>query len=230
MSQRRKRNSSKVNLTISVIFHSSLVLAIIFFAAREGMLGKKLKQITVTMAPKEKKPEPPKEKPVEPKAEPPKQVETPKLADTAPPPRVETAAAPPPPATESPVAAPAPASLPAFEFNDGAKEVQSVSDPNVIYKGIVEHALRSRWNRPEDMADDKFVAEVELTIDPQGNITASRWVKGSGDARWDKTVKDAVAATKVISRAPPKGFPSTFMTRFDVESTRTEEVIHLSSR
>ena len=48
----RKTNSSKVNLTISLIFHSLLVLAIVFFAAREGMLGKKLKEITVTMAPK----------------------------------------------------------------------------------------------------------------------------------------------------------------------------------
>ena len=52
--------------------------------------------------------------------------------------------------------------MPAFEFHDGAKEVQSISDPNVIYKGLVEHALRSRWNRPEDIADENFVAEVNV--------------------------------------------------------------------
>ena len=48
--------------------------------------------------------------------------------------------------------------------------------------------------------------------------------------RWDNSVKAAIAATKVISRAPPKGFPASFLTRFDVESQRTEEVIHLSSK
>lgn len=227
---RRKTNSSKVNLTISLIFHGGLVLLIVFFAAREGMLGKKLKEITVTMAPKEKKPEPPKEKPPEPKIEPPKPVETPKVAAIAPPPPVQNVAPPPPVAQEAPIAAPAAVNLPAMDFNDGAKDVQSVSDPSVIYKGLVEHALRSRWNRPEDISDDKYVAEVELSIDKEGNVTGSRWVKGSGDLRWDNSVKAAVAATKVISRAPPKGFPASFLTRFDVESQRTEEVIHLSSK
>ncbi len=230
MSHRRKSNSSKVNLTISLLFHGGLVLAIVFLAAREGRLGKKLKEITVTMAPKEKNPEPPKEKPPEPNLEPPKPVEAPKAAPVAePPPRVETAGAP-PPAQEAPAAAPAPVSLPAFTFSDGAKDVQSVTDPNLVYKGLVEHALRSRWNRPEDIADDKYVAEVELSISSDGQITGSRWVKGSGDVRWDSSVKAAIAATKVINRPPPKGFPASFLTRFDVESTRTEEVIHLSSR
>ena len=60
---RKKRNSSKVNLTISFIFHGIIILVVFVFAAREGMLGKKLKQLSVTMVPKEKKPGPPKEKP-----------------------------------------------------------------------------------------------------------------------------------------------------------------------
>ena len=51
--RRKKRNSSKINLTISFIFHGAIILAVFFFAAREGILGKKLKQITVTMVPKE---------------------------------------------------------------------------------------------------------------------------------------------------------------------------------
>ncbi len=229
MNPRKKRNSSRINLTLSLIFHGALVGALFFFAARQGILGKKLKEITVTMAPKEKKPEPPKEKPPEPKVEPPKPVEPPKMVAAAPPPRVETTA-PPPPAAEAPAVAPAPASLPAFEFNDGAKEVQSVSDPNLVYKGIVEHALRSRWNRPENIDDAKFVAEVSLSIDADGKVTGTHWLKGSGNARWDKTVRDAVAATPIISRPPPKGFPPTFVARFDVESLRTEEVMHLSSR
>src|SRR5262252_2287059 len=111
MVPRKKKNSSKVNLTISAVFHGLLIAAVFFFAAREGMLGKKLKQITVTMVPKEKKPEPPKEKPPEPKTETPKAAETPKVALAAAPPKVETAA--PPPADSQPSVAPAPASLPA---------------------------------------------------------------------------------------------------------------------
>jgi TonB family protein len=226
--QRRKRNSSRVNLTISAIFHTVLIGAVVFFAAREGILGNKLKQITVTMVPKEKKPEPPKEKPPEPKVEPPKPVEPPKAVVTAAPAKVEPVA--PPPATEAPAVAPAPVTLPAFEFNDGAHEVISVSDPNTLYKGLIEHALRSRWQRPEDITDDKFVAEVDLTVDATGRLTGYTWLKGSGNARWDASVKAALAATTQVSRPPPKGFPSTFVVRFDVESSQTEDAMQVSSR
>lgn len=229
MSQ-RKKNSSKINLTISVIFHGALVVAITFLAAREGMLGKKLKEITVTMAPKgpKKEPEQPKPKPEQPKTETPKPVETAKV-NTAPPP-VQASAPPPAPAENTPIAAPAAVSVPAFDFTDGAKETVSVSDPNVVYKGLVELALRSHWNRPEDMDDSKFVAEVELSIDSQGKVIGSKFIKSSGNARWDNTVKVAVAATKVISRAPPKKFPSTCIARFDVATEETENLLQLSSR
>ncbi len=230
MNQRRKRNSSKTNLTLSIVFHSLLLVAVAFYAAREGILGKQLKTLAVTMAPKEKKPEPPKPKPEEPKAQPPKPVETPKVAATVPPPRVETASAPAPMQSAPALAAPEAVVLPSMDFNDGAKEVQTVSDPNVVYKGLVEHALRSHWNRPEDINDQDYVAEVELSIDSEGNVTGSRWLKGSGDARWDASVKAAVASAKIFSRPPSKGFPSRVVTRFDVESSRTEEVLQLTSR
>ena len=227
--QRKKTNSSKVNLTISFVFHGILIMAVFFFAAREGMLGKKLKQLSVTMT-KEKKPEPPKEKPREAKVEPPKTEPIPAKMNI-PPPRVEAAAAPPPAANlVAPAAAPSAVSLPAFDFSDGAKEVQTISDPNAIYKALVEHTLRSRWNRPEDIADDAYVAEVELSIDAKGRVADSRWLKGSGDKRWDDSVKAVVAQTKTISRTPPKGFPEKFLVRFDVETSRTEPVIQLSSK
>jgi periplasmic protein TonB len=228
--QRKQRNSSKVNLTISFIFHSILILVVFFFAAREGLVGKKLKQLAVTMVPKEKKPEPPKEKPTEPKAETAKSDQTPKLA--VPQPKAETAAAPPPPSAvdAAPAVAPPAASLPAFDFSDGAKEVQTISDPNGIYKALIEHTLRSRWNRPEDIVDDTHVAEVELTVDAKGKVTDYRWLKGSGDKRWDDSVKAVVAQTRTISRPPPKGFPPQFPVRFDVETSRTEPVLQVSSQ
>ena len=226
--QRKKRNSSKVNLTISFVFHGILIMVIFFFAAREGLVGKKLKQLAVTMVPKEKKPEPPKEKAPEPKAEQPKTEQAQKAA--IPQPKVETAAAPPPPAVDTaPAVAPAAAVLPNMDFSDGAKAVQSISDPNGIYKALIEHTLRSRWNRPEDIADDAYIAEVELSVDAKGRVTDYRWLKGSGDKRWDESVKAVVAQTKTINRPPPKGFPDKFSVRFDVETSRTEPVMHLSS-
>jgi outer membrane biosynthesis protein TonB len=228
MIQRKKVNSSKINLTISLIFHSVLIAVAFFFAAREGMLGKTLKQITVTMAPKEKKPEPPKEKPAEPKPEQPKAAEAAKTVAPEPA-KMQTAAAP-PPASEAPMAAPPPAELSGFEFHDGAKEVQTTTDAKAIYKGLVEYALKSRWNRPEDVQDDLYVAEVDVQIDSAGNLTGYQWLKGSGDVHWDNSVKQALAQVKAFSHAPPKGFPDKFLVRFDVESTKTEPVFQANSR
>src|SRR5882724_3607874 len=109
---RKKRNSSKVNLLISFTFHAILVLALAYFAARQGLLGKQLKKISIEMV-KEKPPEKPKEPPkVEPpKIEPPKVVETPKVAEA---PKVSA-----PPAVAPPVVAPANTELPSFEFGGG---------------------------------------------------------------------------------------------------------------
>ena len=47
--QRKQRNSTRVNLIVSLAFHSIIVIALYLFAAREGMLGKQLKKIAVTM-------------------------------------------------------------------------------------------------------------------------------------------------------------------------------------
>ena len=227
MSQRRKRNSSKTNLIISFLFHSLLVLGVFYFAARQGVMGDKMKSLVATLEqqkPKEQ-PKPPKE---EPKVEPPKQIEQPKAVAATPPPaaQVQTAAA--PPAVEAPPSA-APPTIDASFFADGAKPVVEVSDPKLVYKGAIERALRSNWDRPEDIKDDEFVAEVELSLTPDGKVASSRWVRGSGNSRWDKSVKAAVAATKVVGSVPPAGFPAKFMARFDVEMTRTEDVLKVSS-
>jgi hypothetical protein len=66
-----------VNLTISFVFHAVLVAVLVYFAAREGYLGKKIQKISVQMV-KEKPPEKPRNRrsPREPpKVEPPKVVE-----------------------------------------------------------------------------------------------------------------------------------------------------------
>jgi len=229
MIPRRKRNSSKVNLVISVIFHSAIVLALFFLAAREGYLGKDLKKIAVVMVPKEKPPEKPKEeKPPEPKAQPPKEEKPAEVAKTAaPPPPITTTVAPPAAAA----VAPPPTIAAAFDFSDGAKAVQSdaTSDPTMIYKGFLEFTIKQKWNRPENLNDKDFVAEVELAVDKSGQVTANQWKRSSGHSQWDDSVRKAIAQTKALSRPPPKGFPEKFLVRFDVQS-ENEPLLSASTR
>jgi outer membrane biosynthesis protein TonB len=188
-----------------------------YFAARQGLLGKQMKKIAVEMV-KEKPPEKPKE-PEKPKMETPK-VETPKVVEK--PKMMEEAKAAPPPSTVAPpTVAPPAAELPSFEF-EGGKTVETSSDLVQLYKGAVEYALRSKWNRPDNIADDSFVAEVEVSVDRKGQISHPEWKKGSGDQRWDDSVRQAIAAVKEMDRPPPTNFPPRVTIRFDVkEETET---------
>jgi len=228
--QRRKRNSSKVNFVISTIFHSLIVVALFFLAAREGYLGKNLKKIAVVMVPKEKPPEKPKEeKPPEQKAQPPKEEKATEVAKTTAPPPPPVAAS-----TASPAAAataPPPTISAAFDFSDGAKAVQSdaTSDPTIVYKNFLEFTIKQKWNRPENLNDKSFVAEVELAVDKTGQVTASQWKKSSGHSQWDDSVRKAIAQTKALSRPPPKGFTEKFLVRFDVQ-TENEPLMSASLR
>ena len=211
---KKPKNSSKANLTISAIVHGLIIVAIVYFAAREGYLGKKVKSILVTKV-VEKKPEP--EKPKEPpKVEPPK-VEQPKVEA----PKVAAPKA--APVTAPPVVAPAAVDVPSFDFA-GGKTVLSESDPVQLYKGYIEYALRSKWNRPENLPDNQYVAEVGVNVDKQGNLGTMTWEKGSGDAKWDQTVKDVFKIITKIDRRPPTNFPDHVTIRFDVQE-ETEPVL-----
>jgi hypothetical protein len=206
---RKKRNSSRVNLIISFVFHATLVVALFYFAARQGLIGKKLQKIAVEMV-KEKKVEKPKE-PEPPKPEPPK-VETPKTVSAPKP--VETAKA--PPSVAPPTVAPPAAELPSFVF-EGGKAVISSSDPVEIYRNTLEYAFRSKWNRPENLDDDGYVAEVEVAVQSDGRIGNSVWQKGSGNPAWDDSVRAAIRAVTNVDRPPPTNFPPRVIIRFDVQ-------------
>jgi hypothetical protein len=207
---RKKRNSSKVNFLISFTFHATLALVVLYFAARQGWLGKPLQTLSVELVKKEKPPEKPKEQP---KVEPPKVVETPKPVEAPKP--VETAKA--PPSIAPPTVAPPAAELPSFVF-EGGKAVISSSDPVEIYKNAVEYAFRSKWSRPENMADDSYVAEVEVSVDRTGQVGDPVWHRGSGDSRWDDSVHEAIAAVTSMNRPPPTNFPPRVIIRFDVQN------------
>jgi hypothetical protein len=213
---KKKKNSSKANLIISAVVHGILVAVLFYFAAKEGLLGKKVQKITVEMVHEKKPPpEPPKVEP--PKPEPPK-IEPPKIEA----PKVETVKV--PPTVAPPVVAPPANDIPAFDF-EGGKAVNSESDPVQLYKGYIEYTLRSKWNRPDNMADDNYVAEVAVSVDPQGNLSQPRWLKGSGDEQWDQTVKDVFKVVSSIDRRPPTNFPPSVVIRFDVQEEDTEPVM-----
>lgn len=199
-------NNSKVNLTVSVIVHVAIVGVLFYFAAREGLLGKKIQTITVTKVEKPKEPEKPKE---EPKVEPPK-VEPPKVEV----PKVEAPKS--APVAAPPVVAPAAVDVPSFEF-EGGKTVLSESDPVQLYKGYLEYQLRAKWNRPENLTDDNYVVEVSVNVDKEGNLSGIAWQKGSGNAQWDQTVKDVFKTVTSIDRHPPTNFPPQVVIRFDVQ-------------
>ena len=88
------------------------------------------------------------------------------------------------------------------------------------YKQQVESVLRNNWVRPPDGQDLDYVAEVELRVDAAGKIAGYEWKKGSGNNRWDDSVKKALAETKAVNRPPPKGFPEKVTVRFDVISVQ----------
>ena len=213
---RRKRNSARVNLIFSVCLHTLAVLVVFFFAAREGLIGKKLEALTVALAPKAK----PKEEvkpPEPPKIEPPK--DEPKPATQAAPP-ANTAPVAPPAASEPSVAvAPPAAEMAAFDFSDGAKVVESSTNAQVaFYKNCVEYAFRSHWDRPAlDVPDDSFVAEIEVQVDAAGKVTKYSIKKNSGNKTWDDSVIKAIESAKNIGRLPPTNFPPQFIVRFDVQ-------------
>jgi TonB family protein len=204
------KSSSKVNLLISFVFHAALVLVVLYFAARQGFLGNQIQKITVQLI-KEKPPQPPKPPPklVEvPRPEPPKVAAAPKPVEA---PKVQAA-----PTVAPPTVAPPPTELPTFDF-DGGRSVISSSDPVELYRSAIELAFRSKWNRPENMSDDDYAVEIQVSVQPDGQISNVQWEKGSGNSIWDQSVRQAIASLKNMDTPPPTNFPSYVNIRFDVQ-------------
>jgi hypothetical protein len=205
---RRKRNSSRVNLLISFIFHAGLALVLLFLAARSGILGNQLKQISIRMIKEQKPPPKPKPPPPPPRIVPPKV--QPKVVQ---PPKVVEAKAPPPAA---PVVAPPATVMPSIDFG-GGRAVETSSDPVELYKGSIEYAFRSKWDRPDNMNDNSYVAEIQVSVSRDGQVSDPQWEKSSGNAVWDESVRKAIEAVTSMDRPPPTNFPPTVIIRFDVQ-------------
>jgi TonB family protein len=136
---------------------------------------------------------------------------------------VETPKVSAPPTIAPPTVAPPAAELPSFDF-EGGKAVETSSNPVQLYKGLIEYALRSKWNRPDNLADDNYVVEVAVSVSSEGQISDPQWLKSSGDEQWDDSVREAIAAVTSMDRPPPANFPPRVTVRFDVQE-ETEPVL-----
>jgi outer membrane biosynthesis protein TonB len=221
----RLKKTSRVSVVISAVFHAILIGTLAYFAAKGGMLGTQLQRVAVNMVKKE----PPKvEKPVE---KPPevKPIQEDKKPDMTPVHTQVQLAAATEATTERAPAAPAEAAPEAVQtpemYVPGGAAVDTSSSPTEIYRNYIEYSLRKNWDRPDNLQDDNFVAEVAVDVSPDGDITGSEWQKGSGNTAWDNSVKKALSQTTSIGRAPPKGFPPRVIVRFDVVSAAAESTI-----
>jgi TonB family protein len=73
------------------------------------------------------------------------------------------------------------------------------------------------------MDDGKYVAEVQVSVDRDGNVSNPQWEKGSGNSLWDESVRKAVAAVKNMDRPPPTNFPPQITIRCDVQEQAADD-------
>lgn len=210
--QRHKHRQSRTSIVVSVLFHIALVGVVGWLAARKGMLGK-VAQDMVAVQVEDKKPEPekPKEqpKPEVAKVEDPKPTVTP-TATPAPVNDPTPSPANVPPAVDAPAAVDAPEM-----FIQAAPTGPVITDKIERYRAVIQGAYLAVWDKPPGPDDANYAADVEVTVDSRGRILDPKFVKGSGDSKWDATVKEALAKVKEVGEAPPDKFPQRFTVRFD---------------
>lgn len=211
--QRHKHRQSRTSIIVSVVFHVVVVTLVAWLAARKGMFGEGVKKEIEALEQETKKPEPekPKEqpKPEVAKVEDAKPTITP---TTTPAPVTDPTPSPSnvPPAVDAPEAADAPEM-----FIPAAPTGPVITDKIERYRAVIQGAYLAVWDKPPGPDDANYAADVEISVDSRGRISDPKFIKGSGDTKWDATVKDALAKVKEIGEAPPDKFPQRFTVRFD---------------
>jgi hypothetical protein len=66
--------------------------------------------------------------------------------------------------------------------------VNSESDPVQLYKGYMEYAC-AEMEPAGQPGGRQLRGEVQVDVDRQGNLSNPVWQKGSGDNKWDDSVK-----------------------------------------
>jgi len=195
------KHDTKRNLFIAAAIHVLVIGIAVFFASREGMLGKKFQQFSVVLVPK------PKTEEVEKKPSTPPPIKAPEVKSPSP----AIKDTPQIPKMSEPTIAPAPTEVPSINFSGGAKDVIESSDPIQLYKSYIERYIHSQWKTPDN--EDK-VTDVEITIDEHGNILSSVWTPIPKDS-WDTSIIDVFKKVNKFPSPPPKNFPHHFTMRFD---------------
>ncbi len=211
--QRHKHRQSKTSIIVSVVFHVVIVTLVAWLAARKGMFGEKVQKEIEAMEQEAKKPDPekPKEqpKPEVVKVEDAKPTVTP---TTTPVPVTDPTPLPGnvPPAVDAPNASDVPEM-----FIPAAPTGPVITDKIERYRAVIQGAYLAVWDKPPGPDDANYAADVEISVDSRGRISDPKFIKGSGDSKWDATVKDALAKVKEVGEAPPDKFPQRFTVRFD---------------
>lgn len=215
--QRHKHKKSKTSLVISIVVHVAVVGLVTWVAARQGILGKQIKEMVAVPVEEPKKPEET-EKPKETKNEPPKQEDPrPQEVQHQAPVVAPVVDATPPPADVPPPDAPAingEAEIVIEAPNAGA----TVTDPIKAYQSLVQSVYLRVWDKPDGMDDSSLSVDADVRLSPGGEVISSKLSRGSGDSKWDKSVAKALERVKEVGRALPPNFPNAFTVRFDTYS------------
>ena len=84
--------------------------------------------------------------------------------------------------------------------------------------------LREHYSLVE-LPDDNYTAEVAVNVDRDGNLSQPQWLKGSGDPKWDASVKEVFKVVSNIGKPPPTNFPPQVTIRFDVQLEEVESLL-----
>ncbi|HUR57641.1 MAG TPA: TonB family protein [Opitutaceae bacterium] len=91
-----------------------------------------------------------------------------------------------------------------FSRNDAAATSQSRKDGTATredYIALLHHRLKQAFEKPANLHRD-LLAILELTIEPDGNLSHARLATPSGDADFDRAVLAAVARTRMPAPGP----------------------------
>ena len=191
--KRKARNSTKVNLLFSLVFHGLIVVAVLYFAAREGLLGKQIKKIAVEMV-KEKRAGETQGAGKAARKKPPK-MEPPKIVASAEDRRAQGSGASPPPsvAAAPPVAAPRRRWMCPRLCSRAARRWRPLPTRCKFTRAWSSTRCDPAGTARRTWTTTPLWRKWRSAVDSTGRIGDPVWKKGSGNKHWDDSVRQALA-------------------------------------
>ena len=90
------------------------------------------------------------------------------------------------------------------------------------YASIVKSIYETKWQAPDDAANDQAITKVSVTIARDGHVINARVIDGSGDSRVDASVRRTLSNVKFIKAFPAGATESekTFIINFNLQSKK----------